>query len=157
MPYNVKYGSLLDGTAPISFGTVSSAQVTGGVLGTICSKLTIPANTTASLNLGFPPVAGKYYMWSIHALQDTDNISGILQTQGGGFVFGQVIQKKAQWACSYGIKKYDTTTTGNVYLSLFNNSVTDQEIIYIARRSAGNRIRQFSGCGFPCSKQSVHR
>ncbi|HRO43667.1 MAG TPA: hypothetical protein PL009_12590 [Flavipsychrobacter sp.] len=132
LPYNVKYGSLLDSTSPIAFGTVSSTPVTGGVLGTRCAKLFIPASITASLDLGFSLVADKYYLWSIHALKDSPDISGNLGIPGDAQL-GQVILKQAQWACSYGIKKFSFTTppTDTVHLSIHNSAGT-QGIIYLA-------------------------
>lgn len=132
LPYNVKYGSLLGGTSPISFGAVKSVQVMGGVLGTLCAKLFIPPGVTATLNMGFSLAADKYYLWSVHALQDSDEIMGILHTLNDSHALGEVILKKNQWACTYGIKNFKTGTTDPVYLSLTNNSLINLGILYLA-------------------------
>jgi hypothetical protein len=124
LPANVRFGSLLDGNLSIPFGAVNSAQTYGGVLGMKCAKLNIPSGVTASLNCGFTPVLEKYYFWSIHALQDSDNITGALGMHGLDVPqFGPVVLKKAQWACTYGIKKFNPVTTippGNIYLDIKN-------------------------------------
>lgn len=114
----------------ISFGAVSSVQVAGGVLGNTCAKLFIPAGGVAALNMNFSLTAGNYYMWSIHALQDSPGMEGRLGIPGGDQL-GQVILKPAQWTCSYGIKRFNYNSTGSVMLTIRNSTAT-QGIIYLA-------------------------
>jgi hypothetical protein len=81
-----------------------------------CAEMTLGAGEEAQFdNFTFTPAYGKYYFWSIHAFKcpgEDNTISGYIgAAPGQNPMLGQVILKENQWACSYGIKRLNDTTS----------------------------------------------
>lgn len=128
-----------------------------------CRELTLSSGQIVSSQFPFTPPQGEYYyFWSIHAKVCNDFFEhGSVKGWIGGepnsnVVLGQVIFKGQDWACAYGIKKYnpiDVNPDFNLWFEGVNGGVRFRfchwQVLIFSRLDAAVAYMNSKGVAYP--------
>jgi hypothetical protein len=103
---------------------IDSVQTYAGVLSSYSAKFTLAPGQSLHDTDGFVTTVDKYYFWSIHCLLlEGDSLRLNIKSDIDQHL-GQVVLKKDEWTCSYGIKRA-VGVSNPVSLYASNGSVTN--------------------------------